>query len=76
MDLYICMLKVITDKFLTPMKFSMENIINLFAQKGSQMYGHEAVTQLEHGLQCATLASESGLSYDMIAACLLHELGH
>ena len=41
MDLYICMLKVITDKLITPMKFSMENIINLFAEKGSQMYGHE-----------------------------------
>lgn len=70
------MLKIITDKLLTPMKFSVENIINLFAEKGSQMYGHEAVTQLEHGLQCATLASESGQSNEMIIACLLHDLGH
>lgn len=58
------------------MKISMENIINLFAEKGSQMYGAEAVTQLEHALQCATLAEEAYQSNETITACLLHDLGH
>ncbi len=58
------------------MTFTVENIINLFAEKGSQMYGAEAVTQLEHALQCATLAEESSQSNEMITACLLHDLGH
>jgi phosphonate degradation associated HDIG domain protein len=54
----------------------MENIINLFSEKGSQMYGTEAVTQLEHALQCATLAQEATSSNEMITACLLHDFGH
>ncbi|MEB3217912.1 MAG: HD domain-containing protein [Nostocales cyanobacterium 94392] len=58
------------------MNFSIENIINLFHEKGSQMYGAEAVTQLEHALQCATLAEEACESNEMITACLLHDLGH
>ena len=58
------------------MKFSAEDIINLFAEKGSQMYGAEAVTQLQHALQCATLAEEACKSNEMITACLLHDLGH
>lgn len=58
------------------MNFSIENIVNLFSEKGSQMYGAEAVTQLEHALQCASLAEASCQSNEMIVACLLHDLGH
>lgn len=58
------------------MKYSVENIIDLFTEKGSQMYGAEAVTQLEHALQCATLAEEATSSNEMITACLLHDFGH
>ncbi len=58
------------------MKITVEKIIDLFVEKGSQMYGSEAVTQLEHALQCATLAYESSQSNEMITACLLHDLGH
>ena len=58
------------------MNTSIETIINLFDQKGSQMYGGEAVTQLEHALQCATLACEAGKSNELITACLLHDVGH
>ncbi len=58
------------------METSIENIINLFTNKGSQMYGHESVTQLEHALQCATLAEEACQSNEIITACLLHDLGH
>lgn len=58
------------------MEISIENIINLFAEKGSQMYGAEPVTQLEHALQCATLAEEACQSNEIITACLLHDVGH
>ncbi|MEM1393410.1 MAG: phosphonate degradation HD-domain oxygenase [Cyanobacteria bacterium P01_H01_bin.150] len=58
------------------MEISIESIIKLFSEKGSQMYGAEAVTQLEHALQCATLAEEACQSNEMITACLLHDIGH
>ncbi|MCJ8279274.1 MAG: HD domain-containing protein [Rivularia sp. ALOHA_DT_140] len=61
---------------LLTMKISIENIINLYTEQGSQMYGSEAVTQLEHALQCATLAEEACQSKEIITACLLHDLGH
>ena len=40
------------------------------------MYGREAVSQLEHALQCAALAEAADESHEMITACLLHDLGH
>jgi phosphonate degradation associated HDIG domain protein len=58
------------------MKITIQSIIDLFTNKGSQMYGAEAVSQLEHALQCATLAQTAGKSNELIAACLLHDLGH
>jgi phosphonate degradation associated HDIG domain protein len=39
------------------------------------MYG-ESVTEVRHALQCATLASQSGASPEVVAACLLHDYGH
>ena len=58
------------------MKPTIENIINLFTEKGSQLYGAEAISQLEHALQCASLAEASGQTHELITACLLHDLGH
>ena len=51
-------------------------IINLFLEKGGELYGGEAVTQLEHGLQAAHFAREEGVSDELIAAALLHDIGH
>ena len=51
-------------------------IITLFNEKGHSEYGGEAVTQLEHALQCATLAKENGSSDALITASLLHDIGH
>jgi phosphonate degradation associated HDIG domain protein len=39
------------------------------------MYG-EAVTELQHALQCATFAERAGEAPHIIAACLLHDYGH
>ena len=58
------------------MEISIESIVSLFSEKGSRMYGNEPVTQLEHALQCATLAEEACQSNEIITACLLHDLGH
>jgi phosphonate degradation associated HDIG domain protein len=55
---------------------SIDDILNLMAMAGAAMYGGEPVTQLEHALQCATLAEESDAGAALIGACLLHDLGH
>jgi phosphonate degradation associated HDIG domain protein len=40
------------------------------------MYGGEAVTQLAHALQSAALAEAEGTGDALIAAALLHDIGH
>lgn len=51
-------------------------VSSLYAEQGAHCYGSEAVTQLEHALQCATLAEGEGASDLLIAASLMHDLGH
>ena len=46
-----------------------------FAKHGDNKYG-EFVTQRQHALQCAMLASQEGSSSALIAAALLHDIGH
>jgi len=46
-----------------------------FAKHGDKKYG-EFVTQRQHALQCAMLASQEGSSSALIAASLLHDIGH
>lgn len=58
------------------MSTSLTQILDLYRDRGQAQYGGEAVSQLEHALQCATLAEEDGESPELIAACLLHDLGH
>jgi len=55
---------------------SISSIIAILKTKGNQQYGGESVSQLEHALQCATLAKAANQSQEMIVACLLHDLGH
>jgi phosphonate degradation associated HDIG domain protein len=58
------------------MALSISDIEHLFITRGAQQYGGEAVSQIEHALQCAELADEAGESDATVAACLLHDLGH
>ncbi len=51
-------------------------IVDMFKAKGNSQYGHEAVTQLEHALQAAWLAEKDGADAELIAASLLHDVGH
>jgi phosphonate degradation associated HDIG domain protein len=53
----------------------VENIFDAFAQRGADSYGEE-VTQLEHALQCAQLATEDRAPASLVAAALLHDFGH
>jgi phosphonate degradation associated HDIG domain protein len=55
---------------------SIEDIEQLFAQRGGQQYSGEPVTQLEHALQCANLAELDDADDEMVTAALLHDLGH
>jgi phosphonate degradation associated HDIG domain protein len=47
-----------------------------YLRAGQKHYGESAVTQLEHAIQCAMLAEREGASPALVAASLLHDLGH
>lgn len=54
---------------------SLKDIVRLYARHGGLNYG-EGVTQLEHALQSAALAEAHGCAPSLIAASLLHDIGH
>jgi phosphonate degradation associated HDIG domain protein len=55
---------------------TLADIETLYSAKGDRQYSGERVTQLEHALQTALLAEQSGASSEMITAALLHDIGH
>lgn len=55
---------------------AIELIFRTFERRGSQRYGDEAVTQLQHALQAGQLALEAGASSTLVSAALLHDIGH
>ena len=52
-----------------------EEIEAIFAAKGGATYG-ESITQEEHALQCAALARAEEAAPELVAAALLHDIGH
>lgn len=54
----------------------IDKIIELFRERGHSEYGGEAVTQLQHALQCAALAEAEDADSCLIVAALLHDVGH
>lgn len=54
---------------------SLTDIARLYARHGALKYG-EGVTQMEHALQSAALAEAQGCAPSLIAASLLHDIGH
>lgn len=54
---------------------AIDEIIALFEQRGGGDYG-ESITQTEHALQSAWIAEKQGARPAMIAAALLHDIGH
>jgi len=55
---------------------AIDTIVRLFNERGSGRYGDECVSQMEHAIQAACLAEESGANQRLIAAALLHDIGH
>ncbi len=55
---------------------TLQDIESLFARRGGEQYSGEPVTQLEHALQCATLAEAEGADDELVTAAFLHDLGH
>ena len=58
------------------MTISTAEIIHIFETRASDQYGREAVSQLEHALQCAQMAEQAGETDATVVAALLHDLGH
>lgn len=54
----------------------VEFIADIFERRGAESYLGEAVTMSEHMLQGAVLAEEEGAPEDLVAAALLHDIGH
>ena len=52
-----------------------DEIERLYTDRGREAYG-EAVTMLEHSLITAMTAQRAGATPEMVAACLLHDIGH
>jgi phosphonate degradation associated HDIG domain protein len=54
----------------------VDQLARLFAEQGESEYLGEAVTQAEHMFQAAARAQQAGASNALIAAALLHDVGH
>jgi phosphonate degradation associated HDIG domain protein len=54
----------------------VQRIIDVFRERGSESYGAEAVTQLEHAIQAALLAEQNDAPASLVVAALLHDIGH
>lgn len=58
---------------------AIDHIEQLFERHGSQLYDgqlRESVSALEHSLQCAQLAEWAQADGALVAAALLHDVGH
>ncbi len=53
----------------------VDALFNYMEKRGQSFYD-EAVTQLEHALQCAALAKQNDASSTLITSALLHDIGH
>jgi phosphonate degradation associated HDIG domain protein len=54
----------------------IDEIFSLYAARGSAAYFGEAVSMTEHGLQAAHFAELEGAGEAVVAAALLHDIGH
>lgn len=58
------------------MALTLNDIEQLFEQRGHEQYTGEPVTQLQHALQSAYLGEQEGASDELVTAAFLHDLGH
>jgi len=52
-----------------------DRLLDTLARSAARRYGGEAVSELEHALQCAELARDGGADEELQLACLLHDVG-
>ena len=53
-----------------------EEVFELFERRGREAYFGESVSILEHSLQAAWFATESGAEPQLVVAALVHDVGH
>lgn len=58
------------------MTLSLDELFALFASPAASRMYDEDVTELEHGLQAGALARADGAPDHLVAAALLHDVGH
>lgn len=58
------------------MNKTINKIRAIYSKDGWQNYGIEPVTQLQHGLQAASMALEETDDSQLVTAALLHDIGH
>ena len=54
----------------------VDEVLELLGRMGNALYFGEPVSQTEHALQTAWLAEQAGAAPDLVAAALLHDIGH
>ena len=54
----------------------LEEILQLYGDRGGGAYFGESVSMTEHGLQAAHFARAAGAPSSLIVAALLHDVGH
>jgi predicted HD phosphohydrolase len=52
------------------------NIVGLLVKRGVVWMDDDAVSALDHALQCAALARRAGAGDEVVLAALLHDVGH
>ncbi|MFM7425714.1 MAG: phosphonate degradation HD-domain oxygenase [Elainella sp.] len=58
------------------LSITLDHLVELLLDRGTQQYDGEAVSQLDHALQAAAQAQSQSASPSLITACLLHDVGH
>lgn len=62
---------------MTPTRVNvLSDLHQLIRQRGDEQYTGEPVSHLSHALQCALLARRAGAGPALVAAALLHDVGH
>jgi phosphonate degradation associated HDIG domain protein len=54
----------------------VDEVMQLMQSRGDRAYFGEPVSQLEHALQAAWFATRSNAAPSLVAAALLHDIGH
>ena len=54
----------------------VDEVMGLFSRLGNALFFGEPVSQTQHALQTAWLAEQAGAAPTLIAAALLHDIGH